>query len=101
MGLVPYRALAFATAPLVLLDAICLTPALAQAAEIVDPAIIPSNALPDLADGKRTFQPAYFNDIAPQTAADMVARIPGFNIDDGESVRGFGGAAGNVPKAQR
>jgi hypothetical protein len=55
MGLVPYRALAFATAPLVLLDAICLTPALAQAAEIVDPAIIPSNALPDLADGKRTF----------------------------------------------
>ncbi len=96
MGLVPYRALAFATAPLVLLDAICLTPALAQAAEIVDPAIIPSNALPDLADGKRTFQPAYFNDIAPQTAADMVARIPGFNIDDGESVRGFGGAAGNV-----
>jgi hypothetical protein len=28
----------------------------------------------------------------------MVARIPGFNIDDGESVRGFGGAAG---KCQR
>lgn len=54
------------------------------------------NALPALIEGKRTFLPGYFSDIGPQTAADMVARLPGFSIDDGDQVRGFGGAAGNV-----
>ncbi|AMS28513.1 MAG TPA: hypothetical protein DIU09_14355 [Hyphomonadaceae bacterium] len=90
------RTLAFALAPLVLVGTFCLTPALAQTAASPGPTSGAANALPDLVDGKRTFQPAYFTDILPQTAADMVVRIPGFNIDDGESVRGFGGAAGNV-----
>lgn len=93
---ISYPRLAFALAPLVLAGTSCLSPAWAQTADHASPATGSANALPDLLDGKRTFQPAYFNDITPQTAADMVARIPGFNIDDGESVRGFGGAAGNV-----
>ena len=96
MASVSYRALAFALTPLLIVGGLGLTPALAQTAENISPANSITNALPDLVDGKRTFQPAYFNDISPQTAADMVARIPGFNIDDGESVRGFGAAAGNV-----
>lgn len=32
----------------------------------------------------------------PNTALDMVARIPGFALDDGEQLRGFSGSAGNL-----
>ena len=32
----------------------------------------------------------------PQTALDMLQRTPGFTVDSGDYVRGFGGAAGNV-----
>ncbi len=32
----------------------------------------------------------------PQTALDMLERTPGFILSEGSSVRGFGGAAGNV-----
>ncbi|WP_245978809.1 TonB-dependent receptor plug domain-containing protein [Aurantiacibacter xanthus] len=32
----------------------------------------------------------------PQTALDMLERTPGFTLSEGSSVRGFGGAAGNV-----
>ena len=32
----------------------------------------------------------------PTTALDMVNLLPGFSFDKGDSVRGFGGAAGNV-----
>jgi outer membrane receptor protein involved in Fe transport len=38
----------------------------------------------------------FFSALKPNTAYDMVLRLPGFAIDDGSSVRGFGGAAGNV-----
>jgi outer membrane receptor for ferrienterochelin and colicin len=53
-------------------------------------------SLPELVEGKRVFTPAYFAGDNPQTAADMVGRVPGFGIEDGDQVRGFGGAAGNV-----
>ena len=96
MALVSYRALAFALAPFVVCSSLGFSSALAQNAETTSPASGFTNALPELVEGKRTFLPAYFNDITPQTAADMVVRIPGFSIDDGESVRGFGAAAGNV-----
>jgi hypothetical protein len=42
------------------------------------------------------FMPAYFAQYSPVTALDMVRRVPGFVIDPGEKVRGFGGGAGNV-----
>lgn len=38
----------------------------------------------------------FFAEYAPQTALDMVLRTPGFSLDEGENVRGFGAAAGNV-----
>ncbi len=47
--------------------------------------------------GERTVYPAtFFADFAPRTAADMVARLPGFTIDYGANLRGFGATAGNV-----
>ncbi len=38
----------------------------------------------------------FFNTFNPVTAEDMVRRIPGFTLDNGEDRRGFAGAAGNV-----
>lgn len=42
------------------------------------------------------YDPACFAASAPTTALDMVGLLPGFVLDTGSSVRGFGGAAGNV-----
>jgi len=44
----------------------------------------------------KSFDAAYFAPFNPVTAEDMVRRIPGFAIDDGETRRGFAGSAGNV-----
>lgn len=38
----------------------------------------------------------FFDRFNPQTARDIVDRIPGFTFDPGDDLRGFGGAAGNV-----
>jgi hypothetical protein len=46
--------------------------------------------------GTLIFQPSFFAEARPNTAADMVARVPGFGISQDTSVRGFSGAAGNV-----
>lgn len=48
------------------------------------------------AEGVRTFLPADFERYAPQTAYDMVSRIPGFAIRQESSGRGLGQATGNV-----
>lgn len=42
------------------------------------------------------YKPDFFAASSPSTAEDMVDRLPGFQIDDGEDVRGFAGAGGNV-----
>lgn len=48
-------------------------------------------------DGRLLYPAGYFAQYAPSTALDIVQRIPGFNLDSGDSdVRGFGGAAGNL-----
>src|SRR5512142_3269361 len=39
---------------------------------------------------------AFFADARPNTAYDMVQRLPGFLFDDGKTARGFAGTAGNV-----
>ena len=39
---------------------------------------------------------AFFASAQPNTAMDMIGRLPGFNFDGGDGVRGFSGAAGNV-----
>ncbi|MAK59620.1 MAG: hypothetical protein CMK09_01455 [Ponticaulis sp.] len=47
-------------------------------------------------EGVRTFHADYFEQYNPITAFDMVSRVPGFEIDNGENRRGFGGTAGNI-----
>jgi hypothetical protein len=44
----------------------------------------------------QVFEAAFFRTYNPVTAADMVIRVPGFEIIDGEDRRGFGATAGNV-----
>ncbi|WP_428151714.1 TonB-dependent receptor plug domain-containing protein [Brevundimonas sp.] len=47
--------------------------------------------------GVLVFEPAFFADSSPNTALDMIARLPGFGFDTGNTdTRGFAGAAGNV-----
>jgi outer membrane receptor for ferrienterochelin and colicins len=54
----------------------------------------PAPAAP--ATGTRSFAPDFFAAYAPVNALDMVRRIPGFSIEEGEGRRGFGENAGNV-----
>lgn len=43
------------------------------------------------------FEPAFFADARPDTARDMIARLPGFAFESGDSgTRGLAGTAGNV-----
>ncbi|MEE9328682.1 MAG: TonB-dependent receptor [Parvularculaceae bacterium] len=44
----------------------------------------------------QTYPKTYFDQFRPQTARDMIERLPGFTIDTGEDLRGFGSGAGNV-----
>jgi len=44
----------------------------------------------------RVYQRDYFDPYNPQTARDIIDRIPGFSFDPGDNLRGFGAAAGNV-----
>ena len=46
--------------------------------------------------GVISYTPADFADARPNTALDMISRLPGFSFEGGDSVRGFAGAAGNV-----
>jgi hypothetical protein len=46
--------------------------------------------------GVLIFEPAFFADARPNTALDMVNRIPGFAVNDGDGSRGFEGAVGNI-----
>lgn len=64
---------------------------LAQAA-VVAPATPP----PAQQEGIVSYGPEFFAALQPNTALDMVQRLPGFSLDTGSSVRGFEGAAGNV-----
>lgn len=45
---------------------------------------------------RTSYPAAYFAEARPNTALDMVQRLPGFAFDKGEAVRGYAGAAGNV-----
>ncbi len=67
--------------------------ALAQAGET------PEAVAPAPAQSSRTtvYPPSFFTQYAPRTALDIAQRVPGFNLDLGNTdVRGFGAAAGNV-----
>jgi TonB-dependent Receptor Plug Domain len=90
---VSYRALMGALVPFAVAGALVPQQARAQPLQATPGA---PSALPDLKDGKRIFTPSYFAADNPNTAADMVGRVPGFSLDNGDSARGFGGTAGNV-----
>ena len=47
-------------------------------------------------DGVNSYPESYFAAQQPNTAYDVVIRLPGFELDDGAQIRGFAGAAGNV-----
>ena len=46
--------------------------------------------------GTLVFPPSFFAESRPNTANEMIARIPGFAISQNAEVRGFSGAVGNV-----
>ena len=46
--------------------------------------------------GVTSYGPDFFAAQQPSTAVDMLNRIPGFTLENGATVRGFEGAAGNV-----
>jgi hypothetical protein len=46
--------------------------------------------------GVLVFTPDFFAAQRPNTALDMVDRVPGFTTDDGTGARGFEGAVGNI-----
>jgi outer membrane receptor for ferrienterochelin and colicin len=46
--------------------------------------------------GVLVFQPDFFAAQRPNTALDMVQRVPGFSVQDGSGARGFEGAVGNI-----
>lgn len=67
-------------------------PAMAQEAQTVPIATDTASPQP----GVISYTPADFAAARPNTALEMISRIPGFTFDGGDSVRGFAGAAGNV-----
>lgn len=46
--------------------------------------------------GTETFEAEYFTQFQPQTAFDMVARLPGFSLNNDDGSRGFGQASINI-----
>jgi outer membrane receptor protein involved in Fe transport len=66
---------------------------LAQAAAAVAPAVA---GVPAAQPAVVSYPPEFFADAHPNTAIDMVQRLPGFTLDTGSGVRGYEGAAGNV-----
>lgn len=57
----------------------------------------PPTATPESSpEGVQAFEPAFFARFNPVTADDMVRQLPGFTLDEGEELRGFGATAGNV-----
>jgi hypothetical protein len=46
--------------------------------------------------GILSYDPAFFADARPNTAYDMIGRLPSFTFNDGNTARGFAGTAGNV-----
>jgi len=70
-----------------------ITTILAQAAVAATP---PAAVAPQQPQGVIGYPTSFFAGQQVANAAEMLARIPGFTLDTGDSVRGFEGAAGNV-----
>ena len=55
-----------------------------------------SGIVPQIENGKRIYSVAQFSRFSPQTAADVVAQIPGFSVTNVSNDRGLGEASQNV-----
>lgn len=93
------RPLATRSVALALVLAALPVPAMAE--DIAAPTADSASSLPEgalVSDGQgQVYEPAYFAQFTPRTALDMVVRIPGFAIDDGnQGQRGLGQANQNV-----
>ncbi|MDQ3125490.1 MAG: TonB-dependent receptor [Pseudomonadota bacterium] len=67
-------------------------PAMAQTAAVQSAPVVGAAQ-----QGVLVFEPAFFADARPDTALDMIARLPGFAFESGDSgTRGLAGTAGNV-----
>ena len=51
---------------------------------------------PAAASNITSYKPDFFVQFRPNTAMDMVSRLPGFSFDGGSGERGFSGTGGNV-----
>ncbi len=60
------------------------------------PAALPAAAAPVVERGVIAYPPSAFAEATPDTAYDMILRLPGFAFDKGAAVRGLAGAGGNV-----
>jgi len=70
---------------------LCTTPTITSATETTT-----SNISNELEQNQYHYQASFFTQYTPQNALEMVQRLPGFNFDEGDKNRGFGGNAGNV-----
>ncbi|MEM9618398.1 MAG: TonB-dependent receptor [Pseudomonadota bacterium] len=92
----------FLTSSFVLVGAASITlgPVRAQENEgVVAPVETPSSSINlDFGGANSTvvYEPDFFAVYRPVTALEMVSRVPGFQLDDGDTLRGFGANAGNV-----
>ena len=75
--------------------------ALALAATASAPRVVSAAlASPPEARGVTSYPANFFADARPDTAFDMIARLPGFTFDPGVEARGFA-AAGRSPNRTR
>jgi hypothetical protein len=50
----------------------------------------------DRLNDRLVYQPGFFGSANPTTAHDMIRRLPGFQVDDGDVLRGFNVSVGNT-----
>jgi outer membrane receptor protein involved in Fe transport len=67
-----------------------------MAATLLVCALVPSAYAEDAQENVLVYQSTFFADARPNTAYDMIERLPAFTFDDGNTERGFAGTAGNV-----
>lgn len=73
------------------------TPAVAQTPPSTPPSAPQSAPQAEASQqGVLIFTPDFFSNQQPVTALDMVSRVPGFSVIDGDGSRGFQGSVGNV-----
>ena len=70
--------------------------AVSLAAAQAEPMAAPAESAVSPARGVIAYPPSAFAEARPDTAYDMVLRLPGFAFDKGATVRGLAGSGGNV-----